>query len=1476
MKSKSTPFSASVGSLLSVAAVTVGHAAPLYWKTSTAAAWDSATWANSPGGTYDQPWVAGSAVTFEDNAGTALTIAGPASNTDFASITANENVTLTPANVLGTGGTVASVEVASGKTLNFAGQNLSTVVGTGFIKNGAGIWSLGNGNAYTGGFTLNAGTVAVSNVNALGAGSSLTLNGGTLRSTDGAARNLGGKYTTGIAIGGDVTLGDVINNGALTFSDATTLGAATRTLTVNSAVALNGIVSGNAGVGIIKTGPGILTLGAAANTYTGTTTISNGVLAIANTNAIPGFGTTGSYSVASGAALAVGNAVTDANITMMLGTTNFLPGSAIGFDTTAAARTYGTVLANTTQGNLGLVKVGNNTLTLPVANTYSGGTTISQGNDTIGITISNASALGSGPVLVNGAQQFAASLSVAANLSITNGLTLKRGNGGSNRATLGLGASTNWSGDITVDNTNANGFAAIMTGGTTAATASVISGNIGFSTLGTFASNAPTLALRTSNNFGKVTGSISLSSGYLQLLDTSRWEFSNASNTWGTLDLSNAGAIVTVGAANTLASGGVVTSTSATGGILNLNNQLGNAAYSQTIAGLGGNVRVGLLTGAATLTLNNTTDQTSSGVISGAISLVKSGPGKQTLTGINTYTGTTTINGGTLALGTTGVIPVNDLSISSGTLDLRKGTSVRSQFVNNLTLSGATLDIGLNATPDQIDALAATVSGTNTVKLHGSVPTGSYNLIATQAPLSGTFVLDTSDVTPSGFPTFYSAAVNGNNYVLTVTGADTPFIAYWRGDVSSVWKDSSAAPNSNWASSISGNSDAGQLPGAITDVFFSANNATNTNTTLGGDVVINSLNFESGTATVGGPNTLTLVAEFGNGLDVLPGANAILNTGNIVCAAASAVQEGGTLTVNGGGLGAGPLVVDGTLNLNMNLTKESLGGTPTGTISRGIEGAGVLTVSGTSNSFYEGAINNGAGTMALTKGGASTLTLLGTSNYSGGTTIAGGILRVDSSTALGIGTVAINGGQRLSLGDGVTVSNPITIAANTSPQGAGMLEASSGVVGTATLDGLINITAAPQGGGHFINAGSGTFDVKSIITSTVAVIHRNGAVNYWGGGTGYTAMSATGTVRLGADNGLATTSTVTLGVSGAASLDLAGHSQSLVGIVKGPNASTVGNSSTTADSVLSTTGTATFDGVITDIVGAGTRKTGLAVTAGALTLGGLNTYTGNTTVDTGASLILADNARIKFGIADSSGVNNSLTGPGTITLNGDFDIDTTLVDASGLTSGTWTLESSPSLPGAYGDSFQVSSGATVWTPAGNQWTKSVGAKTYTFDETTGVLMLGGTVGGGFNAWVASKGLTGPDATFEADPDKDGLKNGLEFALGGEPNPATPGSNSTGLLPIVSRSAGDLIFSFKRKDISESGTSLTFLWSTNLSFPSPANDVPVGSADSTTDTIVVDVTEDAPDADTDSITITIPAAKAAAGKVFGRLSAVQTP
>ncbi|MBN8458355.1 MAG: autotransporter-associated beta strand repeat-containing protein [Verrucomicrobia bacterium] len=204
--------------------------------------------------------------------------------------------------------------------------------------------------------------------------------------------------------------------------------------------------------------------------------------------------------------------------------------------------------------------------------------------------------------------------------------------------------------------------------------------------------------------------------------------------------------------------------------------------------------------------------------------------------------------------------------------------------------------------------------------------------------------------------------------------------------------------------------------------------------------------------------------------------------------------------------------------------------------------------------------------------------------------------------------------------------------------------------------------------------------------------------------------------------------------------------------------------------------------------------------SGTLTLSGINTYTGNTTVNAG-TLAVADNAQLRFVIGDTSGVSNQLSGAGTVTLDGDFAIDTTAAGA--LTSGTWLLENVPGLTGGYGATFSVvEPDGTPWTNAGsNKWTKDAGSgRTWTFDETTGTLTL--AAGANFASWASANGVTGGP---NGDSDLDGIPNLVEYALNLNPA-ASDGSAGTfggNVLSFTKRAEaatnGDVTYSIQESD-----------------------------------------------------------------------------
>jgi autotransporter-associated beta strand protein len=159
-----------------------------------------------------------------------------------------------------------------GGTLTMANPN--AVTGVGYSLTVGGKVALSAANNYTGGTTLVAGTLGVGNDGALGSGA-LTFSGGGISSDSAAARTV----ANAVVFAADGIFGDAVNTGKVTFTSTVPLGAAPRTLTVNSETEFANVVSDSGG-GLVKTGPGTLSLSNTSNTYTGTTEVMNGALRV--------------------------------------------------------------------------------------------------------------------------------------------------------------------------------------------------------------------------------------------------------------------------------------------------------------------------------------------------------------------------------------------------------------------------------------------------------------------------------------------------------------------------------------------------------------------------------------------------------------------------------------------------------------------------------------------------------------------------------------------------------------------------------------------------------------------------------------------------------------------------------------------------------------------------------------------------------------------------------------------------------------------------------------------------------------------------------------------------------------------------------------------------------------------------------------------------------------------------------------------
>lgn len=228
-----------------------------FTSTSATGAWNTARWNNaSDAAPYDAAFTTNNNVSF--TSGT-YNIAGMGAKINVGNITVANGVTVNFTSIsdtFATNSTVRTITVGSGGLFDLNSNLISSAGGTGFIKDGAGVFATGAG-AYTGGFTLNAGTVVARIFTGLGngPGNTLTLNGGTL-ATSLSNISFSNTFPSGITIGGDVQFGEISANvslataGVIGFGNTVSLGSSLRTLTLGNSGSANfgGVISGSAGI----------------------------------------------------------------------------------------------------------------------------------------------------------------------------------------------------------------------------------------------------------------------------------------------------------------------------------------------------------------------------------------------------------------------------------------------------------------------------------------------------------------------------------------------------------------------------------------------------------------------------------------------------------------------------------------------------------------------------------------------------------------------------------------------------------------------------------------------------------------------------------------------------------------------------------------------------------------------------------------------------------------------------------------------------------------------------------------------------------------------------------------------------------------------------------------------------------------------------------------------------------------------------
>jgi fibronectin-binding autotransporter adhesin len=697
---------------------------------------------------------------------------------------------------LGAGGIVNSTFLLTITDVGNVSVTGSIGNGTGGLtKAGIGTLTLSGTNSYGGLTTVSAGVLNVQNNSALGStalgttvasGATLQLQGGfdvtgealSLSGTgvggNGALRNLNSSNSWS----GTITLAGVstVNADAGTLYIGANVVNATflATFTNNGTILLAGALGSGTG-GLTKTGTGTLVVNG-TNNYTGATTVSGGVLQ---------FGATGDLPVASAITVNVGSTLDlnglNESILSLAGAGNVTLGSGTLTVNNTAAATFSGVMS----GTGGLTKFGVGIFTMSGVNTYVGGTTINGG------AISIAAATGIG--------------------NATNALTL---NGGTLTTT---GVALTSARAITLGSSGG----VFNVGGTTLTLSGAISGPGALSKLGTkillltgtntylggTTNGAGTITISSDSELGDPAGAIifsaastltttaSFSSARNVFLNAGTASFSAGAGFTNTLSgvISGAGALTKAGTGVLLLSGNntYTNTTTISAGTLRLggNERLSDLtpvnitaaaatfdvnSFTETIGSLASSAAGNVTLGSGSLTAGgNNTSTTLSAVISGTGSFTKAGTGTLTLSGSQTYTGTTTISGGTLQIsvseriantspvvvGSGAVFNMNNFSetigslagagsVTLGTGTLTAGNASAATFSGSISGTGAFVKVG---------AGTQTFSGTNTYNGATTISVGNLQVNGSAASSAAGIA---SGATLSGNGTVGSAAVN--------------------------------------------------------------------------------------------------------------------------------------------------------------------------------------------------------------------------------------------------------------------------------------------------------------------------------------------------------------------------------------------------------------------------------------------------------------------------------------------------------------------------------------------------------------------------------------------------------------------------------------------------------------------------------------------------------------------------------------------